>query len=223
MSSRFRALAKKVMSKKGGIPTGAITKRVSLKRVAKKVNRLTRIVGVERRWKHDYWGRGNVDSAGVSGSLSLVSQGDGDFQRSGNQLMAKFLKLRLILNNHPASTHQQWRVAIVRDMENIGAPPAPSLIWDGTILGTAIATTAYRIPTTLKRFKILYDQVFDNNPMKPERKVMINLKLNFPIQYNGAATTDYRKNAVFFYIWNNNVSGASPDEYAVGSTFTFYP
>jgi hypothetical protein len=150
------------------------------------VSRLTKLINIETKVFHKYSSFSITNSPTVS-CISLVPQGADQGNRTGNSLKLQTFEMNYVLTLNSSSVNNNIiRVIILRDLENAGADPNGTDIFD-------LSTTAYISAlnyANLHRFSIIYDKVLCLS--------VINKELAFDsfksaqsghIKYRGSATS----------------------------------
>lgn len=139
----------------------------------------------------------------------LIPQGDLIAARSGDTIRPISLKLNLTIVSN--TTPYLGRVIIFQDMLNVGIDPTVAQVLDGSsYLSTYLADTAQQ-----RRFKILYDHVYQTNTtatiVTDTTKIFreLNFKLKGKIFYNGTinATASNGPGAIYMLFISDVASG----------------
>jgi hypothetical protein len=141
----------------------------------------------------------------LPGSVTEVTrtiiQGDQIYQRSGDQITVKKLKIRMLTSSTGAGNATNYRVILFADMTNNGAVPAVTDVLDVADLRAAYQNFNFQ----RRRFKILHDKMYTNvfGTMTQAREIVLQYpKLHHKVYYNGsaAAVTDNGKGALFILV-----------------------
>lgn len=139
--------------------------------------------------------------------LNLIAAGDGLDGRNGQTVAARRLEGRIELTPH-STIPSIVRILIVRDKQQI----SDSAISTVNVLTSAIPT-ALTNPAALGRYDILMDRVYtlpSVSTLDRDTFVRFSLKLNFPMKYNGTASTDVQKNGIWCIAFSDGTTGNCP-------------
>lgn len=126
--------------------------------------------------------------------LIAIAQGDGEAQRTGNSILAKYIdyNIRIIIN--ASGTADVVRVVMFMDTQQI-ADTSPS--WTD-VFDSADPQTNLLV-ANLGRFSILYDKLVPLTINGREAVVLRGkVPLNHHVRYNGTASTDIQRGGLFF-------------------------
>jgi len=144
-------------------------------------------------------------AAGAIGTLSLVAQGTSSSERVGDVIRAQ--SIELILATGSVSSGAQIRFIVVKDTQNAGALPTISGA-ASAVLSSFVPGSAMLNPLARPRFKILYDDLHVNEVISyTEYSSTVRragFKLNFPITYIDAGSSDHGKNSLFLIALTND-------------------
>lgn len=147
-----------------------------------------------------------VSNAGAVTLLSGVAQGDGDFQRNGNQIKAHSSYFRGLLAINGTATRTFCRVMIFFDKESRGAAPGVT-----DVLQVASVESPLNIENAGWRFVIIHDKTYALSINGPETKTTVLFKdfgLKHHIRYlsAGGAAADQGTNAIWLLLISNEVT-----------------
>lgn len=128
----------------------------------------------------------------------FITQGDNIFNRSGDQITVKSLKVHLDTTSTVATQSTGFRIICFADNMANGLVPGTTDLLDIADYRSSFNTFNMQ----RKRFKVLYDRSFTNvfGTQTQQREIVINLpKLHHKVYYNGSASTtaDNGKGAIF--------------------------
>lgn len=163
----------------------------------------------------------NPTNSGLVYHINGVQQGVGQDQRIGNKIKSTSLRFRYDVDTSQMSQNDWLRIVIVRDTDtDENNPPT----WTpGTALSVfeSIEANAMRNIHTMGRYRVMYDKLikspyFDNNmqgSLTWSRTVWgdAKLKTGHIVTFNGSATTDPSKNAVYLMLLSDGAAvGQAP-------------
>lgn len=128
------------------------------------------------------------------GSLSAISQGDGESNRDGRKVTLKSIHINGNVTRTSGTNSSRVRLLLVHDSQTNGSALSPEDVLLIPTSATALATYAFRNLQHTSRFKVLYDKTFTLTPSlgfdgvsavsnTPEVNFKINKKLNMPVTY----------------------------------------
>lgn len=149
------------------------------------------------------------DSSGVVTPCFLISQGDGDSNRTGNSILLRNMLLRLRFLKHPSASTTICRIIIFQDKQQISdTTPAVTNI---------LASASVDAPLNLNasgRFKIMYNKTIVLTISSPLWHKETYRKLYSHVRFNGTASSDIQKNGIYMLVITDQPTNV-PD-------FTFY-
>ena len=124
--------------------------------------------------------------------VTAIAVGDAEGSRTGNSILAKYIYLKgsLLLNTSANAT--KIRFVLLRDKQQI-ADTAPSY----TDVYEAANTLSFLNKLTVGRFDILWDKNYDLDANNPQALMDKYIRLNSHVRYNGTASTDQQKGALY--------------------------
>jgi len=188
-------------------------RRLKAKNLDRRIRKLERS---EELKYHDLQSTSALATTGTSIHLTGLAQGDDFDQRIGEEIVAKYLnmKLRFETSNLSVSS-SQMRVLLFWDLQNNGVGPDVStsvsigtaVLDNATVTSTILCPHNYR---TKHRYKILMDRVYNMNPdgtgVGKSLFVKRNLRLNgakIKYQDSGATFASVTSRALWFMIIGN--------------------
>lgn len=136
---------------------------------------------------------GNASSPTVL-NLTALAQGDTVAGRTGNSILLRGLQMRFQFTNNASAINTLYRVILVQDNQTVSDETTLAVT---DILDTA-STLAPISVANAGRFKILKNWYFGTNTVAATQKVIQQyLKMYHHVRYNGAASTDIQKGAIF--------------------------
>lgn len=198
------------------------------RRLATKINRISKIVSADRHWYDDYKAAQIIDSTPSIWCLNAsIVTGDANNNRQGNVIKPSFVDIKISLAINASLVRSITRVALVRDWGSPGGTtPNPNLIYDGTSFNTTQAVNAPRYVNQLVRFKVLYDKSFNCAVQTQNfiKQIRIARRLKGPMQYfNSVGTNVFDKGALYLLIWDDNNTAANYTAVSWVSRLTYYP
>ena len=150
----------------------------------------------------DFTGFVAPTTAGDGVALSALAQGDGIQDRSGNSVLAKKVYIRASLQLHASATRSAFRVAIVRDEQQVGdsTPPYEQCFSPGGGVLSALNSA------NIGRFSILYDRTYVVDSDTPLKMVEVTVPLNHHLRFNGGASTDIQKGGVYMLVCSSEAT-----------------
>lgn len=140
-----------------------------------------------------------ADSAGFVTHLTAIAQGDTVSNRTGNSVLLSYLTIKSLWAINSLNVTAFIRILIVRDKQQVG-DSSPTIT---DILETIAVTSHYDI-TTVGRFQILLDKMFDLNSNGKQTHIFkktINLKKH--VRFNGTASSDIQKGGIYFIAFSD--------------------
>ncbi len=188
---------------------GPLTKKQSLARLSKKVNKNTRLLGSREIKNVRVDIDATPDTTAVVQNVSFVAQGDGVTQRSGNKIKANSISCAGTLIKAAASSSNGVRILIFRD--NNGTTTAPVLT-DLFLDENDFFNNQQRIqdPQNMARFSILWDKYIILNEGFDGQTTMVKYnfhkKLNHNIYFSGSLNTNEGKNGIWIMTGSDEAS-----------------
>jgi len=177
------------------------------------ISKLRGLVNSEMH-KLDMAASNSVTTAGVIDPMCKVAVGDTYADRTGNSIYARALNIKGFCQLGASETSNIIRLAIVHDTQQI-SDTTPAL----TDIYEAVSVNAHLAPATVGRFKVLYDKCYTFDANNVQRKWEINLPMRHHVRYNGTATTDLQKGALYFVQMSNYVTNAPVCAYKARLSF----
>lgn len=139
-------------------------------------------------------GPSNITTSGSVTHLTPVAQGDGVGARTGNSIFVRSWNLKSLLSRTTAGDAAQYvRISVVMDTQQIG-DTAPAY----TDIYSASTPYSHLNPATVGRFKVLWSRCYNLDVGAVlSKSVMINLPMRHHVRYNGSASTDQQKGALY--------------------------
>lgn len=187
-----------------------------------------RVNALERKVKQEaevrYFDQLQIASVSTTGNVVLLNgltQGDQGFQREGDWVTNKKLKVKG--NMVAGDTTQIMRVMIIADWQSNGVAPTIAQILDISIITPP--TLAYRNMEYVERFTVLHDEFYSlvTGADTQQRLFSINLNLNIKTNYSlGTAGTiaDISRGAIFLILLSDSNAASHPGM-NVGSRLKF--
>lgn len=154
---------------------------------------------------------GNWTTTGTVTEITrTIIQGDQIYQRNGDQITVKGLKIRMNTISTGAGSATNYRVIVFADTTANGAVPAVVDVLDIADLRAAYQNFNYQ----RRRFKVLHDKYYTNvfGTVTQTRIVDLHFKkLHHKVYYNGSAgaATDNGKGAIFVLVIADTVGSGS--------------
>jgi hypothetical protein len=144
-------------------------------------------------FKYDIASSNSVSNTGTVIHLSGIDQGDQDFNRTGNSVLAKSVYMKLAINQNVAAVNTLYRIIFFQDNQQIGDTfPSVSDILDTT------STLAPISSATVGRFKILKNYFFHtSNARDTVKELTCYIPLQHHIRYNGVTGGDVQKGGLY--------------------------
>ncbi len=143
----------------------------------------------------------NIDSAGVSIFLTLVGNASAVNAREGNKITMKSMFIRLTIKPNVAAPKNDFvRMMLIKDKQQI-ADTIPILV---DVLGAGFGIPTSLDPEDVGRFSVLWDKTWAINVngtgLFHFKKYF---KMNNSVRFNGTASTDQQRNAVYLMIFTS--------------------
>lgn len=140
--------------------------------------------------------------------MTPVAVGDGDGQRTGNSILAKYLTISGVATRSTSGDAvQSCRIVVVLDTQNVADETNPGY---STIFSSA-SPFAPLNALTVGRFSILADRIFTLDTVKNLSKpIKINLPLNLHVRYNGNNATDVQRNSIWLFTISTQATSNQP-------------
>jgi len=183
------------------------------------VNKLARLINIKTKVFHKY-SSFNIISTPTVSCISLVPQGTDQGNRVSNSLRLQTFEMKYVLTiSSSATINAIIRVVVIRDLENAGADPAPTDIFD---LSTTSYISAYNY-NNVKRFSILYDKVLCLSVVNKELVFdAFAVSQQGHIKYRGsAATSASNAEGALYLVVGSNVPSVNPPTYEGEECFTY--
>ncbi len=188
---------------------GPLTKKQSIAKLAKKVNKNTRALQQREMGRIRVTVDSTPDTTAVVQNLAPIAQGDDIGARTGRQIIAKSISIRGVMFKAATSAATTVRMIIFRD--NLGSTTPPTLA-DLFIDESDFFSNQHRRDSeqNMRRFTILWDKYiilnegFDGQTTAASFKY--SKKLNFKMIYTGTAATDEGKNSLWLMSGSNEAS-----------------
>lgn len=185
-------------------------RRVTLRKVAKKVRRLNKAMKAEIRYLDTNFTAASLNTTMSANLLNGIQTGDPDNYRQGSMVHMIGLTLHGAIYSYDntggaAGYGNVVRVAVVYDKDTKGAIFADTEL--NQVTNNPLSNKNWN---NRKRFKILYNRIFSVDYAKP---IVINktIKLNLDTYYGGNTNTvaDIAKGSLYLVAWSD--SAAIPD------------
>lgn len=188
-------------------------KTMTVKKLAKQVKKLTSIPDSKIYIV-------NTNSGpGLSGSIHNIheiSVGTSANQRTGFVINAQSVNVKAQFQAHASATNTFVKMLIVQDKQQVAdTQPAVSDVIYSLGANSWLANKNY---DTTGRFKILASHTFLQDGTNP-RYYEKQLKLGFPIRYNGTGPTDIQKNGLYVIFISNQITFLPTINWSTHMTF----
>lgn len=163
----------------------------------------------------------NFNNSGQAFYLTGTAEGDGSQDRNGDEIQAKYLRFRMVVNKTltgGSNQAQVWcRFILFIDKENRQSVPAVT-----NILDSASVTSQYN-QDNINRFRILKDELFALDTYHNNRLVSYNGSLNHRIRYLGttASVASADEGNIFFLVLSDCVVANDPPTAQYDSRLSF--
>lgn len=175
------------------------------------------IVNAEKR-THVVQLQTTVGTTPVINELTAIAQGDDYNGREGRSILAKSLYLRGYIQKNASATISVMRMIVVMDTMNQGTAPTWGDVFNSTDVSSPLSPT--NSGGALGRFKILYDKLYRLTADTPTANLYVYRKLHHHIKYEGTASTDTVRNAI--YILSLSTEATNTVGRDIFSTLKFY-
>lgn len=188
---------------------GPLTKKQSLAKLAKKVNKNSRALASKELGRIRVTIDPTPDTTAVMQNVVDISQGDDVTNRHGRKIHAESISIRGSINKHGTSSFTTVRMMLIRD--NLGSTTPPTLA-DLFIDENDFFENKHRLinEMPMKRFSILWDKYINLNESFDGQLTnafyQFHKKLNFNILFTGTASTSEGKNSLWFMSGSNEAS-----------------
>lgn len=159
-----------------------------------------------------------VGTTPVINELTAIAQGDDYNGREGRSILAKSLYLRGYIQKNASATISVMRMIVVMDTMNQGTAPTWGDVFNSTDVSSPLSPT--NSGGALGRFKILYDKLYRLTADTPTANLYVYRKLHHHIKYEGTASTDTVRNAI--YILSLSTEATNTVGRDIFSTLKFY-
>jgi len=224
-----RAVAFRKRMAKGAKGTVPVSQKQAERNLSKRVDKLAksvRLVKPEVKWADCSVSVSNVSTTtGAVTSMLAVSQGTSSANRIGDAIRLISIELNWLpsLATTSVSGNQAnsgARFYVVQDQQQIAdtAPVGSDFVDQPSLPAIQLTNINFQ-----NRFKILYDSgpqiysQYDVLPIIPENRSFVRnivIPCNILVRYNGVASTDYQKNAIYLFVFSNClVAGSSSFDY----------
>lgn len=150
----------------------------------------------------------DVTNAGQVFALSLIAQGSNQFNRVGNQILAKRISLRGFALIDPVPTSSQIRVILFTDNSQDGVVPTV-----GDVLDVVNINSCYNRLTSLGRFGKIMDRVYVLDADGPKlRRFDVEFPQDKIVRYQGTTATqaNQQKNNYYLLVISDNSATEGP-------------
>lgn len=155
------------------------------------VKYLRSLINVEHQ-KIDFTVGTAASTTPVITHVTAIAVGDAEGARTGNSILAKYLYLKTNVTLNTSANFDRVRVVVVRDKQQI-ADTAPTY----TDVYESVSPQALLEKDTVGRFDILYDKLINLDAQRPSASWDHYIRLNSHVRYNGTASTDQQKGAIY--------------------------
>lgn len=158
----------------------------------------------------------NITSVGVVEDLCVITQGDGEHQRNGEQIKAKSLTLHghLEFNEGGGRQSQIVRMIVVSDNDFRG-PNVPNIsnILNGYL--TSVDVDSFRELNQVSRFKVLQDKKYILTENRPTVILNKTFALNHKIRYTGTTGVEASggEGTIWLMFFSNQTVSDYPELY----------
>lgn len=139
--------------------------------------------------------------------LNGVAQGDGDTQRTGNSIYARALNANMFFEKHSSATFTYIRVMVVQDNQQI-SDTTPTV---ADVLESDYAS--HLAKTTVGRFTVLMSKIITLNSNLPSRSAKFNYAMRHHIRFNGSASSDVQKGAIYLLLISSEATNTPTVRY----------
>lgn len=134
-----------------------------------------------------------TSASGVVDPMCKVAVGDTYADRTGNSIFVRALNFKGTVALGASETTTILRLIVLEDLQQIAdTTPAVTDIYEST------SVNAHLNALTVGRFKILRDIRIVVDSQNPLKGFEINCPMRLHVRYNGSATTDIQKGALYF-------------------------
>lgn len=145
----------------------------------------------------------NVGSSPWVLNLTGISMGDQKDQRTGNSVLLRNIYCRFQFLNHSSATATCIRMMLVLDTQTVADESTLST----TDILESNSTLSSLSTTTAGRFKVLKNYFFVlNNQGNTSKVITLNKPMYHHIRYNGTASADIQKGAIFLIAFSDQSS-----------------
>ncbi len=188
---------------------GPLTKKQSLAKLARKVNKNTKQLNAQEIGRLRVTMDATPDTTAVVQNVSFVSQNSDVTGRRGRKIHAQHVSIQGSVVKAAVSANTKIRIILFRD--NLGTTTAPTLS-DLFVDENDFFDGKHRLSNEqpMKRFSIIWDKYiilnehFDGQLMATS--FSFSKKLNHDILYTGTSTTDEGKNSLWLISGSNEAS-----------------
>lgn len=165
------------------------------KRALQQAWRLRGLVNSEML-KHDIGGSTNVNATTSIPLKNLVAipQGDTDITRTGNSIFARALHGTVVCEKHASATFTYVRVMLLLDTQSISdTDPVISDVLESN-------WQSHLNSDTVGRFNVLAGKTIVLDANRPSMTMKINKPMRHHVRYNGPASTDVQRGAMYLLL-----------------------
>lgn len=168
------------------------------KTAVREIWKLKGLINSEKKKFDRTEGAKTPDNTGIVDNLVGIAQGDGDQDRNGNSIYVRSVNIKGNIKINAAASNTFIRVSVVQDTQQI-ADTVPA--W--TDIYESADVNAHLNNLTVGRFKVLKDRTFRLDADDPGKMFEINLPMRHHVRYNGSATSDIQKGAIYLCMVSN--------------------
>ncbi len=139
--------------------------------------------------------------------LSYIAQGDGESNRDGQQIRAKYIRVHGIVSKHASASETVVRLIVFYDTEMDGVVATSAELLSGGI--TTVASINLQTASAKRRFQILWDQTFILTAYHPQEVFDFQRVLDMHIVYVGTsndAVSAGKNNIILFGLSNEGTN-----------------
>lgn len=139
--------------------------------------------------------------------MNGIAQGDGDGQRTGNSIFMRSINTNLFFEKNTSATFTYIRIMFVQDTQQI-ADTTPTV---ADVLDSDYASHLNK--NTVGRFKVLMSKIITLNPNYPSTAKKFNYATRHHIRFNGSASTDVQKGAIYMLLLSSEATNTPTVRY----------
>lgn len=142
---------------------------------------------------------GTVPNTGSINNLCQIAQGDNDGERTGNSLLLRYVNISGVVNRDSTNTSPSSHVRFMLFIDTQQVPDTPPTAADLLQVTSSSAAPFSKLnKLSVGRYRILTSRLVSVDSGNPSRLFNLKLNMRHHVRYNGVASTDIQKGAIYF-------------------------